>query len=47
MADFLATTVCNPAVITDIEAVGQIIDKYEFEAGDACLGFILRISLNL
>jgi hypothetical protein len=32
MADFIATTVCNPAIITDIEAVEKIMDKYEFEA---------------
>ena len=32
MADFIATTVCQPAYITDVEAVRQIIDQYAFEA---------------
>jgi hypothetical protein len=32
MADFIATTVCEPAIITDIEAVEKIMDKYEFSA---------------
>ena len=32
MSDFIATTVCQPAILTDVEAVEQIIGKYKFDA---------------
>jgi len=32
MADFIATTVCQPAIINNVDAVTKIMDNYQFEA---------------
>ena len=39
MADFIATTVCEPAMITDVNAVKQIIDKYFFGEVDVVIDY--------